>query len=118
MSKKLSSQVEGSFPETHEARTERKCEFFKKLLMCLGHKILETGMDTDDSKIRMMWELPTPTDVTEARSYLGFRNYYWQFIYKTAQVTQLLCHLLQEEDACKKNKAISGMVNVRKALGS
>ena len=64
-----------------------KCEFFKKSLMYLGHRILEGGIETDDSKIKVMQEWPIPKTVTEVRSFLGFINYYHRFIYMYAQVT-------------------------------
>ena len=72
----------------------RKCEFFKKSLTYLGHKILERGIKTDYRKIKVIWERPTPKTVTEVRRFLGFTNYYQQFIYKYAQVTQPLYHLI------------------------
>ena len=62
-----------------------KCEFFKKSLTYLGHKLSEKGIETDDSKIKVIQEWSTPKTVTEVRGFLGFTNYYWQFIYKYAQ---------------------------------
>ena len=44
--------------------------------MHLGHKILERGIETDDSKIKVIQEWPTPKTVTEVRKFLGFTNYY------------------------------------------
>ena len=31
-----------------------KCEFFKKYLTYLGHRISEIGIETDDSKIKVI----------------------------------------------------------------
>ena len=59
-----------------------KCEYFKKSLTYLGHKILEKSIKTDDSKIKVMREWPAPKTVTKVRSFLGFTNYYQYFIYK------------------------------------
>ena len=33
-----------------------KCEFFKKSLTYLGHRISEVGIETDDSKIKVIQE--------------------------------------------------------------
>ena len=64
-----------------------KCEFFKKSVTYLGHMILENGIETDNSKIKVIQEYPVLKTVTEVRRYLGFTNYYCRFIYKYAQVT-------------------------------
>ena len=37
-----------------------KCEFFKKSLTYLEHRILEGGIETDDSKIKVIKEWPVP----------------------------------------------------------
>ena len=55
--------------------------------MYLGHSISERVIKTDDSKIKVIWEWPLPKTVTQVRSFLGFTNYYWQFICKYAKVT-------------------------------
>ena len=78
-----------------------KCEFFKKSLTYLGHRILEGGIETDDSTIKVIWEWPVPKTVTEVRSFVGFTNYYYQFIYMYAQVAWLIL----EENTLKKTKA-------------
>ena len=52
-------------------------ECFKKTLMYLRHKMSEKGIKTDDHKIKVIWEWPTPKTVTEVRSFLGITNYYW-----------------------------------------
>ena len=55
-----------------------KCEFFKKkLLTYVGHKIPEKGIETDDCKMKMILDWPTPKMITEFRRFLGFTNYYW-----------------------------------------
>ena len=67
---------------------------------------MEKGIETDDSKIKVIWEWPTPKTVTDVRCFLGFTNYYGQFIYKYAQVAQPLYHLISGENTSKKNSAI------------
>ena len=83
-----------------------KCKYFKKSLTYLGHRILEGGIETDGSKIKVIWEWPVPKTVTEVRSFLGFTNYYCRFIYKHAKVVQPLCKLISGENTSKKNKVI------------
>ena len=45
--------------------------------MYLGHEISQKGIETVDSKVKVIWEWPTPKTVTEVKSCLGFTNYYW-----------------------------------------
>ena len=81
------------------------CEFFKRSLTYLGHKILEKGIETADHKIKVIQERPTPKMITEIRSVLGFTNYYGQFISRYAQFTQPLYCLILGENV-SMNKAI------------
>ena len=76
-----------------------KCEFFRKSLTYLGHRILEGGIEIDDSKIKVIQEWPVPKAVTEVRSFLGFTDYYCHFIYKYAQVARPLYKLISGENA-------------------
>ena len=89
-----------------------KCEYFKTSLTYLGHKISEKGIETDDSKIKVIQEWPTPKTVIKVRSFLGFTNY-CQFIYKYAQVTQSIYHLISGENTFKKKRLLCGMVSMR-----
>ena len=49
---------------------------------------------------------PVPTNVTEVRSFLGFRNYYLRFIKKYAQVVKPLYKLILGENASRKWNSI------------
>ena len=72
--------------------------------MYLGHKISEKGNETDDSKIKVIWEWPIPKLVTADTGLLGFTNYYQWFIYRYAQVTEPLYHLLLGENVPKRTR--------------
>ena len=80
--------------------------FFKKAWAYFGHKILENGIEVDNSKTKVIQECPIPKMVTEVRSFLGFTNYYYSFINKYAQVTWPLYKLISGENASKKSKSI------------
>ena len=51
-----------------------KCEFLKKSLTYVGHKILEWGIETDDSNIKVTHKWPNSKTVTEVRSFLGIHK--------------------------------------------
>ena len=78
-----------------------KCELFCGQITNLGCIVSDKGKIDDIRK----W--PTPTTVTEVRSFLGFvGNYHW-FIPKFPQVAQPLHELMSGENTGKKNVAIT-----------
>ena len=83
-----------------------KCELFQRQLAYLGHVISAKGVATDESKIEAIKNWPTPTNVTEVRSFLGFMGYYCRFIPKFMQVACPLHELTSGENAGKKKAAI------------
>lgn len=57
-----------------------KCEFFKKVLCYLGHKISAEGLSKCDDKIKAIVEAPAPTNITQVKSFAGLVNYYSKFV--------------------------------------
>lgn len=58
----------------------KKCEFFKKSIYYLGHKISEQGLEPDKEKVRAIIDTPRPKNITEVRAFTGLVNYYAKFI--------------------------------------
>ena len=83
-----------------------KCELFQWQLACLGHVISAQGIAIDEGKIEVIKNWPTPMNVTEVQSFLGFTGYYCQFIPKFMQVAWTLHGLTSGENAGKKKAAI------------
>ena len=52
-----------------------KCAFFRKSIVFLGHVLSADGISTDPEKIRAVVTWPTPTSVTEVRSFVGLCSY-------------------------------------------
>ena len=48
-----------------------KCDFFKKELKYLGHKVTEIGIRTDPDKVAAIAELKPPSNIKELRQYVG-----------------------------------------------
>ena len=67
---------------------------------------LPKGVATDEGKIEAIKNWPTPTTVTEVRSFLGFTGYYCRFIPKFVQVAWPLHELTSGENVGKKKAAI------------
>ena len=102
-------RLEAVFQKLEEAGLKlkpSKCELFRRQLAYLGHVISAKGVATDDSKIEAIKNWPTPTTVTDVRSFLGFMGYYCRFIPKYMQVACPLHELTLGENAGKKKAAI------------
>ena len=83
-----------------------KCELLQWQLTYLGHVISTKGVATNEGKINAIKNWPTPTNVMEVWSFLGFTGYYCQFIPKFTQVAPPLHKLTSGEKAGKTKAAI------------
>ena len=102
-------RLEAVFQKLEEASLKlkpSKCEQFWRKLAYLGHVISAEGVATDEGKIEAIKNWPTPTNVTEVQSFLGFMGYYCRFIPKFAQVAHPLHKLTLGENVGKKKAAI------------
>ncbi|XP_052891252.1 uncharacterized protein K02A2.6-like [Anopheles moucheti] len=59
---------------------KEKCSFNKPEIRYLGHIIDSRGLRPDPAKIDAIKKLPSPTDVTGVRSFIGAINFYAKFI--------------------------------------
>ena len=74
----------------------KKCTLFQREVQYLGHIVSQNGVSTDPEKIATVKEWPTPTTVTQVRSFLGLAAYYQRFIKDFAKVAAPL-HQLTEK---------------------
>ena len=81
-----------------------KCELFKKQITYLEHVVGQEGVTTDHDKIKAVTEWPTPTTVTEVRSFLSFVSYYRRFIPNFSKVPKPLNTLLQNLEGTSNQK--------------
>ena len=76
-----------------------KCEFAREQITFLGHKISEGQIQMDERKVQAVIDWPTPTKVTELRSFLGLANYYRRFIKGYSKIVSPLTDLLKKDRA-------------------
>lgn len=74
-----------------------KCSFATPETLYLGHKISAQGIRVDESKIELIKNWPTPKNVKDTRSFLGFTNYYRRFLKDYAKIATPLNELLRKD---------------------
>jgi len=73
-----------------------KCQFFKKELLYLGHRVTTEGIGTDPEKVAAIAELEEPSTVRELRQYLGVASWYRRFVPDFAEIVKPLNDLLRK----------------------
>jgi hypothetical protein len=74
-----------------------KCQFLQTEISYLGHIISAQGVSTDPAKIDAVVTWPTPTNVKELRSFLGFAGFYRRFVRHYAIISKPLTSLLKKQ---------------------
>ena len=74
----------------------KKCVFFQKEVSFLGHLISEDGVKTSPEKVKSIQEWPTPTNISELRSFIGLCSYLRRFIPEFSKICKPL-HTLTEK---------------------
>jgi hypothetical protein len=74
-----------------------KTEFHKKEVKFLGYIVSREGLKMDSKKIEAITSWPKPTTVKEVQSFLGFTNFYRQFIKDYSKIATLLTNLTKKD---------------------
>ncbi len=82
--------------ETGLKLSPKKCHLFKKQVEYLGHVVSEEGVKTDPQKISAVRGWPTPTTVSEVKSFVGMASYYRRYVRGFAEIAKPL-HRLGEK---------------------
>ena len=73
-----------------------KCEFNKTKVEYLGMVIEEGRISMDPGKLKGIRDWPEPTSVKQTRGFLGFGNFYRQFIWHFSHLAKPLNDLLKK----------------------
>ena len=87
-----------------------KCIFSVSALKFCGHLVGNGIIRPLESKVAIIRDWPTPTNVHEVRQWLGLSGYYRRFIRKYAQIAVPLFDLLKEADAEIRKKKYRAVV--------
>lgn len=63
-----------------------KCNFFRKEVLFLGHRISDKGILPDESKIETVKKYPKPINSAEVKRFVAFANYYRRFIKNFSEI--------------------------------
>jgi hypothetical protein len=73
-----------------------KCKLFQPRVTFLGYVVSAEGTAIDPEKERTVREWPTPQSVTEVRSCVALRSYYYRFVSGFAQIFLPLHHMTKK----------------------
>ena len=78
-----------------------KCYLLRAEVEFLGHVVTASGIQTDPAKVDKVVDWPTPANVGDVRSFLGFCGYYRRFVKHFATVAKPLTNLTKAENPFK-----------------
>jgi Reverse transcriptase (RNA-dependent DNA polymerase)./Integrase core domain. len=87
----------------------KKCDFNKPEIRFLGHLVSRNGVRPDPAKVSVMKDWPEPKNKQDMYRFLGFANYFRQFIRNFATIASPLYPLTQcktEADFTKEWKSL------------
>lgn len=74
----------------------KKCEFWLQEVAFLGHVVTKEGVSVDPHKVEAIVNWPTPTNVTEVRSFMGLSRYYRRFVQNFSKIAVSLTQLTRK----------------------
>ena len=70
-----------------------KCEFHSELVEYLEFILSLSGLTMSDDKVKIIQDWPEPKKVKDIQSFLGFTNFYYQFIFNYSDIVISLTRL-------------------------
>ncbi len=101
----LKTRLEDVFEKIGQAGLKlkpSKCSLFQSKLKYLGHIVSADGVECDREMLAPVKDWPTPQNVKQLQSFLGFANFYRRFMKGFANIADPLTGLL----GCKPRKKV------------
>ena len=74
-----------------------KCKFHSESVEYLGYIFSSSGLTMSNNKVKIIQDWPEPKKVKDIQSFLGFTNFYHQFIFNYLDIVILLTYLTQKD---------------------
>ena len=78
-----------------------KCKFHSKLVEYLEYILSPSSLTMSDNKVNITQDWPEPKKVNNIQFFLGFANFYCQFIFNYLEIVILLTYLIQKDISWK-----------------
>ena len=88
-----------------------KYEFHSELVEYLGYILSPSSLIMSDNKVKIIQDWPEPKKVKNIQSFLGFANFYYQFIFNYLDIVIPLTHLIQKDMPWKFNSSCQDAFN-------
>ena len=73
----------------------KKCHFYQDEICFLGYIVSSKNISMEIEKIEVVREWPKSKLIWDIQVFLGFANFYWQFIYSFSRIATLLTSMLK-----------------------
>jgi hypothetical protein len=95
----------------------KKCTFHVYSVEFLGYIVAKNGLTMDTAKTDAIASWPTPKNVKDIQSFLGFANFYWRFIYNYSAIVKPLTNLTRKDTPFIWSlESTNAFENLKKAL--
>ena len=74
-----------------------KYEFYSKLVEYLEYILFPSGLTMSDDKVKIIQDWTEPKKVKDIQSFLGFANFYCQFIFNYSDIVIPLIRLIRKD---------------------
>jgi len=78
-----------------------KCKFHSKSVEYLEYILSSSGLTMSDDKVKIIQDWLKPKKVKDIQSFLGFANFYYQFIFNYSDIIIPLTYLTQKNISWK-----------------
>lgn len=95
-----------------------KCIFMVSSILFLGYYISAAGIAVDDSKVAAIRDWPTPTSITEVRSFHGLASFYRRFVKDFSTIMAPFTDCMREKTFVWTSAAASALQIIKDKLTS
>ena len=88
-----------------------KCRFHFELVEYLEYSLFPSGLTISDDKVKIIQDWPEPKKVKDIQSFLGFVNFYYQFIFNYSDIVILLICFIWKDISWKFNSSCHDAFN-------